>query len=58
MSASPAETATAPRIRQKEQVQRRAVRKPSDSLTSNFTAPQWQDAGRKPGAMMPTSHDP
>ena len=35
-------TATAPRIRQIEQVQRRADAKPSVSVTVNFTAPQWQ----------------
>jgi hypothetical protein len=40
----PAETATAPRMRQKEQVQRRTVLNPSLSITLNFTAPQWHCA--------------
>jgi hypothetical protein len=34
-------TATAPRIRQIEQVQRRAEANPSVSVTVNRTAPQW-----------------
>jgi len=37
-------TATAPRMRQNEQLQRRAVRRPSVSSTVNFTVPQWQAA--------------
>ena len=37
-----AETAIAPRLRQKEQSQRRAVVSPSDSRTASSTAPQWQ----------------
>lgn len=35
-------TATAPRILQIEQVQRRAEAKPSVRVTVNWTAPQWQ----------------
>jgi hypothetical protein len=36
-------TATAPRIRQIEQVHRRAEAKPSVKVVVNFTAPQWQE---------------
>ena len=43
-------TATAPRIRQIEQVQRRADAKPSVSVTVNFTAPQWQEPLRVRGS--------
>jgi hypothetical protein len=35
-------TATAPRIRQIEQVHRLADANPSVSVALNFTAPQWQ----------------
>jgi hypothetical protein len=35
-------TATAPRIRQMEQVQRLADAKPSVSVSANSIAPQWQ----------------
>jgi hypothetical protein len=41
---SGAETATAPRIRQKEQLQRLMVLNPSDSSTVKATAPQWHCA--------------
>jgi hypothetical protein len=44
MSPTLADTATAPRIRQYEQVQRRMVLKPSNNLTRNRTVPQWQRA--------------
>jgi hypothetical protein len=44
MPDSGAETTTAPRIRQKEQLQRRAVFNPSESSTVNATAPQWHCA--------------
>src|ERR1700677_3340809 len=37
-----ADTATAPRMRKYEHVQRRAERSPSASFTVNCTAPQWQ----------------
>jgi hypothetical protein len=36
-------TATAPRIRQIEQVQRRAEAKPPVSVATNSTAPQWHE---------------
>lgn len=39
---------TAPRIRQKEQLQRRIDLKPPASIASNFTAPQWH----RPDLMM------
>jgi hypothetical protein len=43
-------TATAPRIRQIEQVHRRAEAKPSVSVTVNRTAPQWQAPLRATGS--------
>jgi hypothetical protein len=39
-----ADTATAPRIRQYEQVQRRAVLNPSVNFTRKRTVPQWHAA--------------
>jgi hypothetical protein len=44
MSPASAETATAPRIRQYEQLHRRAVLRPSDSFTLKQTVPQWHAA--------------
>src|SRR5690349_12763408 len=44
-------TATAPRIRQIEQVQRRAEAKPSGSSAVNFTAPQWHEPSRVTGSL-------
>src|SRR6201991_70402 len=44
MPSSSADTATAPRMRQYEQLQRRAVHRPSVSLTVKRTVPQWQEA--------------
>src|ERR1700754_4796894 len=44
MPSSSADTATAPRMRQYEQLQRRAVRRPSVSLTVKRTVPQWHEA--------------
>jgi hypothetical protein len=41
MPESGAETATAPRMRQNEQVHRLMVLNSSLSMTVNFTAPQW-----------------
>ncbi|WP_425301681.1 hypothetical protein, partial [Pseudomonas putida] len=39
-----ADTATAPRMRQSEQLHLRAVRRPSVKRSSNRTVPQWQAA--------------
>jgi hypothetical protein len=43
-----ADTATAPRIRQYEQVQRRAVLNPSVNFTRKRTVPQWHAASISP----------
>jgi hypothetical protein len=43
-------TATAPRIRQMLQLQRRTEAKPWISVVVNFTAPQWQDPLRVIGS--------
>src|SRR5437764_15397716 len=43
-------TATAPRMRQTEQVHRRAEARPCGSSAVNFTAPQWQEPLRVIGS--------
>jgi len=43
-------TATAPRIRQIEQVHRRAEAKPSVKVVVNFTAPQWHEPSSVTGS--------
>src|ERR1700720_2932225 len=48
MPPTSADTATAPRIRQYEQVQRRAVLKPSVNFTRKRTVPQWHTASISP----------
>src|SRR5262249_44450501 len=49
-----ADTATAPRIRQYEQVQRRAVLNPSVNFTRKRTVPQWH-AASQPERYLPRS---
>jgi hypothetical protein len=49
MPPTSADTATAPRIRQYEQVHRRAVLKPSVNLTRKRTVPQWHAASISAG---------
>jgi hypothetical protein len=44
-------TAIAPRIRQIEQVQRRAEAKPFVRVAMNFTAPQWHEPFRVTGSL-------
>src|SRR5262245_4307286 len=48
MPPTSADTATAPRIRQYEQVQRRAVLNPSVNFTRKRTVPQWHAASISP----------
>jgi hypothetical protein len=51
-------TATAPRIRQIEQVHRRAEVKPWVSVVVNFTAPQWQEPLSMTGSLEAVSITP
>jgi len=48
MPPTSADTATAPRILQNEQVQRRAVLNPSVNFTRKRTVPQWHAASISP----------
>src|SRR5262245_23913714 len=51
MPPTSADTATAPRIRQYEQVQRRALLNPSLNFTRKRTVPQWHAASISPVAL-------
>jgi hypothetical protein len=52
MPPTSADTTTAPRIRQYEQVQRRAVLKPLVNFTLKRTVPQWQAASISPASFV------
>src|SRR5947209_8385505 len=58
MPPTSADTATAPRIRQYEQVQRRAVLSPSVNFTRKRTVPQWHAASISPGSFTCTRQAP